>query len=79
MESAKNEVHRRRRPNQRLGEAPAVFEDERLDEDVLQYERRVFHVEVLLNDRSLGTGRGSSKKIAEEAAARVALTNPSLF
>lgn len=34
---------------------------------------RVYRVEVFLNDRSLGAGSGSSKKIAEEAAARVAL------
>jgi len=34
---------------------------------------REFEVEVRLNDRPLGTGRGRSKKTAEEAAARVAL------
>lgn len=35
---------------------------------------RIYEVEVLLNDRKLGTGSGPSKKVAEEAAARVALT-----
>lgn len=34
---------------------------------------RIFEVEVLLNDRQLGSGSGPSKKVAEEAAARVAL------
>lgn len=34
---------------------------------------RIYHVEVLLNDILLGLGHGSSKKTAEEAAARVAL------
>jgi ribonuclease-3 len=34
---------------------------------------RAYEVEVFLNDRSLGRGRGTSKKLAEEAAARVAL------
>lgn len=34
---------------------------------------RAYEVAVLLNDRVIGTGRGSSKKHAEEAAARVAL------
>ncbi len=34
---------------------------------------RIFEVEVLLNDRKLGSGSGPSKKVAEEAAARVAL------
>lgn len=34
---------------------------------------RIYEVEVFLNDASLGTGSGSSKKAAEEAAARVAL------
>ncbi len=34
---------------------------------------QVYEVEVRLNDRPLGTGTGSSKKVAEEAAARVAL------
>ena len=33
-----------------------------------------FEVAVFLHDRPLGTGRGSSKKAAEEMAARVALT-----
>lgn len=33
-----------------------------------------FEVEVFLNDRPLGRGRGTSKKVAEEAAARTALT-----
>ena len=36
---------------------------------------REYEVAVFLLDRQLGTGRGSSKKVAEEAAARVALTN----
>ncbi|MDD3180789.1 MAG: ribonuclease III [Opitutaceae bacterium] len=35
---------------------------------------REYEVAVLLNDRQLGTGRGSSKKLAEEAAAQKALT-----
>jgi ribonuclease-3 len=34
---------------------------------------RAYEVEVFLNDRPLGRGRGSSKKVAEEAAARTAL------
>lgn len=34
---------------------------------------RAYEVAVFLNDRPLGQGRGSSKKAAEEAAARVAL------
>jgi ribonuclease-3 len=34
---------------------------------------RSYEVAVLVNDRSLGTGHGSSKKAAEEAAARSAL------
>jgi ribonuclease III len=34
---------------------------------------RAYQVEVFLNERSLGTGRGPSKKQAEEAAARAAL------
>lgn len=34
---------------------------------------RAYEVAVLLRDRVLGTGRGSSKKLAEEAAAREAL------
>jgi ribonuclease-3 len=34
---------------------------------------RAYEVEVFLNDRPLGRGRGSSKKVAEEAAARAAL------
>lgn len=34
---------------------------------------RDYEVAVFLLDRSLGTGRGTSKKLAEEAAARVAL------
>ncbi len=34
---------------------------------------REFEVAVLLHDRPLGTGRGSSKKLAEEAAAAAAL------
>ncbi|MSU23448.1 MAG: ribonuclease III [Opitutus sp.] len=36
---------------------------------------REFEVAVFLLDRALGTGRGSSKKLAEEAAAREALKN----
>jgi ribonuclease-3 len=36
---------------------------------------REFEVGVLLRDRLLGSGRGTSKKLAEEAAARVALEN----
>ncbi len=36
---------------------------------------REYEVAVFVLDRSLGTGRGTSKKLAEEAAARVALTN----
>ena len=35
---------------------------------------RVYEVDVFLNDQKLGTGSGTSKKVAEEAAARVALT-----
>ncbi len=35
---------------------------------------RCYEVMVKLNDKVLGTGQGSSKKIAEEAAARAALT-----
>jgi ribonuclease-3 len=35
---------------------------------------RAYEVEVFLHDRPLGRGRGSSKKIAEEAAARSALS-----
>lgn len=35
---------------------------------------QVYEVEVYLNDRLIGSGSGSSKKTAEEAAARVALT-----
>lgn len=34
---------------------------------------RAFEIEVFLNDRSLGRGRGTSKKLAEESAARAAL------
>lgn len=34
---------------------------------------RAYEIEVFLNDRPLGRGRGSSKKLAEEAAARLAL------
>lgn len=34
---------------------------------------RAYEVTVHLHDRSLGTGRGTSKKLAEEAAARAAL------
>jgi len=34
---------------------------------------REFEVEVRLNDKHLGTGRGSSKKLAEESAARTTL------
>jgi ribonuclease-3 len=34
---------------------------------------RAYEVEVFLNDRPLGRGRGPSKKVAEEAAARAAL------
>ena len=34
---------------------------------------RTYEVAVIVNDRQLGTGRGSSKKAAEEAAARTAL------
>ncbi len=36
---------------------------------------REYEVAVFLLDRQLGIGRGSSKKVAEEAAARMALTN----
>ncbi|HVS51229.1 MAG TPA: ribonuclease III [Opitutaceae bacterium] len=47
--------------------------------DVLRTEgedhAREYEVAVYLFDRALGTGRGSSKKLAEEAAARVALAN----
>jgi ribonuclease-3 len=35
---------------------------------------REYAVEVFLHNRALGSGRGPSKKLAEEAAARVALT-----
>lgn len=35
---------------------------------------RIYEVSVLLNGKQIGTGTGSSKKTAEEAAARVALT-----
>lgn len=35
---------------------------------------REYEVAVFLNDRQLGTGSGPSKKVAEEVAARVALT-----
>lgn len=35
---------------------------------------RVFEVAVFLNDRLLGHGRGTPRKVAEEAAARVALS-----
>ena len=51
--------------------------------DALRYEvvrtdgedhARTYEVAVYLLDRHLGTGSGSSKKLAEEAAARVALT-----
>ena len=50
--------------------------------DALRYEvtrtdgadhARAYEVAVFLKDRQLGTGRGSSKKLAEEAAAREAL------
>ncbi|MFT3780800.1 MAG: ribonuclease III [Nibricoccus sp.] len=34
---------------------------------------REYEIEVFLNEESLGSGRGKSKKIAEEAAARIAL------
>jgi ribonuclease-3 len=34
---------------------------------------RAFEVQVLFNDRAVGRGRGTSKKLAEEAAARAAL------
>lgn len=34
---------------------------------------RIYEVEVLFNDRQIGSGSGPSKKVAEEAAARVAL------
>jgi ribonuclease-3 len=34
---------------------------------------RIYEVEVLFNDRKIGSGSGPSKKVAEEAAARVAL------
>lgn len=52
--------------------------------DALRYEvtrvegedhAREFEIAVFLLDRPLGTGRGSSKKLAEEAAAREALKN----
>ncbi len=52
--------------------------------DALRYEvtatagadhARAYEVAVFLLDRKLGTGRGTSKKLAEEAAARVALEN----
>lgn len=39
---------------------------------------REFEVELFLNGKSLGSGRGRSKKTAEEAAARLALANGSL-
>ena len=35
--------------------------------------QRVYDVTVWLNDRALGSGRGTSKKLAEEAAAHAAL------
>ena len=35
---------------------------------------RIYEVDVFLNDRKLGAGSGPSKKVAEEAAARAALT-----
>lgn len=35
---------------------------------------RAFEVQVLFNDRAVGRGRGTSKKLAEEAAARDALS-----
>lgn len=38
---------------------------------------RAYEVAVFLNDQLLGSGRGSSKKLAEEAAARSALATPS--
>ena len=50
--------------------------------DALRYEvtrtegadhARAYEVAVFLHDRQLGTGRGSSKKLAEEAAALAAL------
>lgn len=37
---------------------------------------RTFEVEVLLKGRPIGRGRGSSKKLAEESAARSALESP---
>ena len=52
--------------------------------DALRYEvtrtdgadhAREYEVAVFLHDHQLGTGRGSSKKLAEESAARVALAN----
>ena len=52
--------------------------------DALRYEvtrtegadhQREYEVAVFLRDRQLGTGRGSSKKLAEESAAREALKN----
>lgn len=36
---------------------------------------RAYEVAVFLRDRLLGTGRGTSKKLAEEAAARIALAS----
>ena len=36
---------------------------------------RIYEVEVFLEERKIGSGSGSSKKIAEEAAARVALAS----
>jgi ribonuclease-3 len=36
---------------------------------------REYEVNVYLNDTLLGSGRGHSKKLAEEAAARAALPN----
>jgi ribonuclease-3 len=47
--------------------------------EVLQIEgedhAREYQVAVYLHDRQLGTGRGTSKKVAEEAAARAALAD----
>lgn len=40
---------------------------------------RTYRVEVFLNTRSLGAGEGTSKKLAEEAAARVALAQKDLI
>ncbi len=36
---------------------------------------RIYEVDVLLNDRKIGAGSGPSKKVAEEAAARMALAS----